>query len=308
MASSNKGQRSSPNGRPGSANTTPKTTSPLSQSAKTASGSRPTGTKTASTPLNAKAGAKSTTPGSAKGMNGATKSASYTTKSATASRPLSAVPKAPSRPLTEKSMPGRTGSESAVVKRAPISPVRQAKLAAQRRNQNAKQTVNWITGGFIAVLLIIVGFAIYQAIPKPTPAPRACLTVPANQPSTAAQPPATNLKPVTMKDGLQYIDLVVGCGATIPAGGSFTANYTGWVQGGQKFQSSRDAGGSPFSANLAPGNVIQGWSEGLPGMKVGGVRRLIIPAALAYGATPPQGSNIPANANLIFDVSAISMP
>ncbi|HSX32179.1 MAG TPA: FKBP-type peptidyl-prolyl cis-trans isomerase, partial [Candidatus Saccharimonadales bacterium] len=78
-------------------------------------------------------------------------------------------------------------------------------------------------------------------------------------------------------------------------------DYTGAVAAtGVIFQSSLDSG-QPVSFPL--GNVIQGWQEGIPGMKVGGTRRLIIPAAKAYGASPPQGSNIPANADLVFDVT-----
>jgi FKBP-type peptidyl-prolyl cis-trans isomerase len=69
---------------------------------------------------------------------------------------------------------------------------------------------------------------------------------------------------------------------------------------GKIFQSSKDTG-QPVPLSLS--QVIAGWSQGIPGMKEGGTRRLLIPAALAYGAQPPQGSDIPANADLVFDVT-----
>jgi FKBP-type peptidyl-prolyl cis-trans isomerase len=97
---------------------------------------------------------------------------------------------------------------------------------------------------------------------------------------------------------LQAIDLVVGTGAEVQPGGTVTAHYTGaLVSSGVIFQSSKDTG-SPFTAPLS--NLIEGWQAGIPGMKVGGTRRLIIPAAQAYGATERPG--IPADSDLVFDI------
>jgi FKBP-type peptidyl-prolyl cis-trans isomerase len=73
---------------------------------------------------------------------------------------------------------------------------------------------------------------------------------------------------------------------------------------GTIFQSSLDTG-QPVT--FALNQVIKGWSEGVPGMKEGGVRRLLIPADKAYGANPPQGSNIPPNADLVFDITLVSV-
>ena len=122
-----------------------------------------------------------------------------------------------------------------------------------------------------------------------------------------ASPPAVTGTPVTLPDGLQYIDLQVGCGPAAKPGSTISVEYTGWLQSsGKKFDSSYDRKGSPFSFPLGQGQVIKGWDEGLVGMQQGGIRRLIIPAALAYGAQgyPPA---IPANANLIFDVRMLSV-
>ena len=100
-------------------------------------------------------------------------------------------------------------------------------------------------------------------------------------------------------------DLAIGTGATAAAGDSLTVNYVGTLQNGQKFDSSYDRG-TPFSFRLGVGAVIAGWDQGIPGMKVGGKRRLTIPPSLAYGSQgrPPT---IPANATLIFEVELISI-
>ena len=111
--------------------------------------------------------------------------------------------------------------------------------------------------------------------------------------------------PIAEVTELQKIDQVVGTGAEAKAGDTVTAHYTGAVAAtGIIFQSSLDSGQPiPFSLN----QVIKGWTDGVPGMKVGGKRRLIIPADQAYGPNPPQGSNIPANAPLVFDIELVKI-
>lgn len=110
-----------------------------------------------------------------------------------------------------------------------------------------------------------------------------------------------NFNPVTSIDKLQEIDTTPGTGDEVKAGDTVTVDYTGAVAAtGKIFQSSLDTG-QPISFGL--NQVIAGWSQGVPGMKVGGTRRLLIPANLAYGAQPPAGSGIPANADLVFDIT-----
>jgi len=105
-------------------------------------------------------------------------------------------------------------------------------------------------------------------------------------------------EPVT---ALQVTDTKVGTGDEVKASDTVTVDYTGALAStGVIFQSSLDSG-QPVSFPLS--GVIPGWTQGVPGMKVGGTRRLLIPAALAYGATPPSGSGIPANADLVFDIT-----
>jgi FKBP-type peptidyl-prolyl cis-trans isomerase len=104
---------------------------------------------------------------------------------------------------------------------------------------------------------------------------------------------------------LQSTDLTVGDGQEVQPGDTVTVDYTGAIAAtGQIFQSSKDFG---RTVSFPLNQVIKGWTDGIPGMKVGGTRRLLIPAAQAYGANPPGGSNIPANADLVFDVTLHSI-
>ena len=112
-------------------------------------------------------------------------------------------------------------------------------------------------------------------------------------------------EPTTSIPTLKTVDIKVGKGDAASAKSTVTVNYTGAVAAtGIIFQSSLDSG---QPATFPLNQVIKGWSEGIPGMKAGGVRRLLIPAALAYGASPRQGSGIPANADLVFDVTLIKI-
>ena len=108
-----------------------------------------------------------------------------------------------------------------------------------------------------------------------------------------------NFTPLATVPALQIVDLQEGTGDTVQPGATITAHYTGaLVKDGTIFQSSHDFG-DPVTFGL--GQVIAGWTEGVPGMKVGGVRRLIIPAEKAYGAHSPA-ANIPPNSDLVFDI------
>jgi FKBP-type peptidyl-prolyl cis-trans isomerase len=105
--------------------------------------------------------------------------------------------------------------------------------------------------------------------------------------------------------GLEYEDLVEGTGAEATAGKMVQVHYTGWLTDGTKFDSSKDRG-SPFSFSLGRRQVIAGWDEGVAGMKVGGKRKLQIPAALGYGARG-AGGVIPPNADLVFEVELLGI-
>ncbi|TXT40666.1 MAG: FKBP-type peptidyl-prolyl cis-trans isomerase FkpA [Comamonadaceae bacterium] len=113
----------------------------------------------------------------------------------------------------------------------------------------------------------------------------------------------------TTASGLNYEDIVTGEGDLASKGQSVTVHYTGWLyqdgQQGSKFDSSKDRR-DPFVFSLGAGMVIRGWDEGVAGMRVGGTRVLIIPAALGYGARG-AGGVIPPNATLKFEVELLAV-
>lgn len=103
--------------------------------------------------------------------------------------------------------------------------------------------------------------------------------------------------------GLYYRDLAVGTGATVAAGQTIAVRYTGWLANGTQFDGTAP-GGPTASFRIGVGQLIAGWDQGIPGMRVGGRRQLILPPALGYGA---QGSGpIPPNAILVFNVEVVS--
>ncbi len=110
---------------------------------------------------------------------------------------------------------------------------------------------------------------------------------------------------ITTPSGLQFHDETVGDGATPQKGQKVVVHYTGTLEDGTKFDSSRDRQ-KPFSFTLGVGQVIKGWDEGLSTMKVGGRRHLVIPADLGYGAHG-AGHVIPPHATLHFDVELIEI-
>jgi FKBP-type peptidyl-prolyl cis-trans isomerase len=115
----------------------------------------------------------------------------------------------------------------------------------------------------------------------------------------------SNFTPVATVNSLQVSDLKAGTGAAVQPGASVTVYYTGAVAATGTIFSSTSTSGQPATLSLS--QVIAGWQKGIPGMKVGGTRQLLIPADEAYGANPPSGSGIPANAPLVFDITLLSI-
>ena len=137
---------------------------------------------------------------------------------------------------------------------------------------------------FLATMLLIAGVSFAQA---------------------PASPPPVKGEPKTTATGLEYWEVKEGTGAEAICGKTVTVHYTGWIDAtGKKFESSLDDGGKPFSFRVCGDQVIPGWDEGVRGMKVGGQRRLRIPAELAYGSKG-SGKDIPPNATLLFDIELL---
>jgi FKBP-type peptidyl-prolyl cis-trans isomerase len=113
------------------------------------------------------------------------------------------------------------------------------------------------------------------------------------------------MKTITTPSGLQYEEIRVGAGATARSGQDVVVHYTGWLLDGRKFDSSHDRG-QPFSFGLGAGQVIAGWDEGVAGMQVGGMRKLMVPSQLGYGEFG-AGGVIPPNATLIFEVELLEV-
>jgi FKBP-type peptidyl-prolyl cis-trans isomerase len=117
--------------------------------------------------------------------------------------------------------------------------------------------------------------------------------------------PTTAPKEVTTASGLRYTDLKAGSGAEAKTGNVVEVHYTGWLENGTKFDSSHDRN-QPFRFKLGAGQVIRGWDEGVAGMKIGGKRKLVIPAELGYGRTG-AGGVIPPGATLVFEVELLGV-
>ena len=169
----------------------------------------------------------------------------------------------------------------------------------------------FVRAGIVGVLAM-VGAVLSVACGSsgPAPAATAASTPQAGAAASAAPKAGTGIPPLAgtptkTASGLEYIDAVVGTGAAPQAGQTVSVHYTGWLTDGKKFDSSRDHG-QPFQFPLGRGQVIKGWDEGVAGMKVGGQRRLFIPAALGYGSqgAPPS---IPGGATLVFDVELLGV-
>ena len=138
-----------------------------------------------------------------------------------------------------------------------------------------------------------------------TPAATASVEAPAAE-APAAEAPATQTgTPTADVTELKVKEIKVGTGTQAKAGDTVSVHYTGWLTDGTKFDSSKDAG-QPFEFQLGQGMVIKGWDVGVAGMKVGGVRKLTIPADMGYGEQG-AGGVIPPGATLVFEVELLAV-
>jgi FKBP-type peptidyl-prolyl cis-trans isomerase FkpA len=150
--------------------------------------------------------------------------------------------------------------------------------------------------GFIALgvlVVVTVGLAIVLNRPQAK----------SNSQAAATSNQQTNTQGGSMQ--LEKTDEVVGTGAEATVGKTVSVNYVGTLTNGTKFDSSYDRN-QPFEFKLGSGQVIQGWDEGVAGMKVGGKRKLVIPPDLGYGAQG-AGSTIPPNSTLVFEIELLDV-
>lgn len=145
----------------------------------------------------------------------------------------------------------------------------------------------------LAAIVLIIGIVL---VLQPKPDSNNAATQTTNQEKKAVTPDVTKLE---IKDD------VVGTGAEAQLGNSITVKYTGMLTDQTVFDSTEKQGGTPATFKLVEGGLIKGWTDGIPGMKVGGKRRLVIPSALGYGERGTQG--IPGNATLIFDIELLDV-
>lgn len=127
---------------------------------------------------------------------------------------------------------------------------------------------------------------------------------PESETSEDSQQQASNLEGASPSRELKIEDTTVGTGIEAKTGDLVSVHYTGTLEDGTKFDSSVDRN-EPFETPIGQGAVIKGWDQGIPGMKVGGKRRLTIPPHLGYGSQP--NGAIPPNSTLIFDVELIEV-
>ena len=170
------------------------------------------------------------------------------------------------------------------------------------RKLNNKQWIA-VAAAIVAVVVILFGSDIWTFFGGQTPSTRTPITAPENAILPFSEP--GNMNNISNTAGLEIYDEVVGQGDEATAGSLVTVHYTGVLSDGTKFDSSLDRN-DPFQFPLGQGYVIQGWDLGVQGMRVGGVRRLVISPELGYGAQG-AGNLIPPNSTLIFQVQLLEV-
>ncbi len=166
-----------------------------------------------------------------------------------------------------------------------------------------------ISLGVMTACTVLILFAQFTAPPAANADPQPLVAMTevdlAKAPQLKTPAKKTMSEPITTASGLKYVETTVGTGAVPTKGQTVEVHYTGTLENGKKFDSSRDRN-QTFKFQIGTGQVIKGWDEGLSTMKVGGRRQLTIPPDLGYGARG-AGGVIPPNAVLLFDVELIGV-
>lgn len=160
----------------------------------------------------------------------------------------------------------------------------------------------------VAVVLVLVGIGYYlvNRTNNTEPTTQEVQVTQQDSPTVTSTEEVTQSKNVqTLEGGLKIEDLKIGTGEEVKSGDMVSMHYKGTLEDGTEFDSSYKRG-QPFQTKIGVGQVIQGWDKGVPGMKVEGKRKFIIPPALGYGASGIPGA-IPPNATLIFEVELVGI-
>jgi FKBP-type peptidyl-prolyl cis-trans isomerase FkpA len=160
-----------------------------------------------------------------------------------------------------------------------------------------------------SLFLLLTCLACSKLTAPPAPEPIASDTpltmAPASAPKAVQPPPQQPAGTQQQQADVKIDDLVQGKGPEVHPGDTVSVHYTGTLLDGTKFDSSHDHPGNQPLTTQIPGRLIQGWNKGIPGMRVGGKRRLTIPPALGYGDRAQP--KIPANSTLVFEIDLVEI-
>jgi FKBP-type peptidyl-prolyl cis-trans isomerase FkpA len=163
---------------------------------------------------------------------------------------------------------------------------------------------------YVVIAAAVIGVGAWYANSLNNSQTNTAATTATNNNNVPSPQPTATGQSITTMDGLIIKDDTIGTGTVAAFGDSVTVNYTGKLDDGTVFDSSLNPGRTPFSfviGSTIPGQaVIQGWNEGVQGMKVGGTRELTVPPALGYGSGG-AGSTIPPNATLHFKITLLAV-
>jgi FKBP-type peptidyl-prolyl cis-trans isomerase FkpA len=137
-----------------------------------------------------------------------------------------------------------------------------------------------------------------------TPPPPDCATP---RPVAAVDSFSTQVTLQQGASGLQFGDITVGCGAAAGAASNVNVQFTVWLSDGTQVITTRGAGAATNALQLSDPSTLQFWRLGVPGMRVGGTRKLVVPPALGFGAAGNSSAGVPANATLVVDVELVSL-
>ncbi len=156
----------------------------------------------------------------------------------------------------------------------------------------------------VAMVTLAACGSLVQVSSNITPPPPSCFTP---RPAATADSFSTPVVLQTGAQGLQYGDIRVGCGKVAGATSNVTVQFTVWLSNGTQVVTTRGASQPANTLQLGNTSTLAFWRVGVPGMRVGGTRRLVVPPALGFGAAGNSSANVPPNATLIVDVELIAI-